>query len=72
MQTYHLTVFEAEEGGFWGEVVELPGCVAQGETMDALMDSARGAIIDFLEAMAEQGEEPTHDRFVASVEVATV
>ena len=31
-----ILVREAEEGGYWGEVYELPGCVSQGETLDEL------------------------------------
>ena len=69
-KTYHLNVFEAEEGGFWADVAELRGCVAQGETLDELMRNARDAIDVFLEAMTEEGEEPMGDRFVASVELA--
>ncbi len=69
VKTYHLNVFEAEEGGFWADVAELRGCVAQGETLDELMRNARDAIVVFLEAMAEEGEEPMGDRFVANLEV---
>ena len=36
MQGMTILVREAEEGGFWGEVYELPGCVSQGETLDEL------------------------------------
>jgi predicted RNase H-like HicB family nuclease len=71
MKTYHLNVFEAEEGGFWADVAELPGCVAQGESLDELMQNARDAIEVFLEAMADDGQEPITDRFVANLEVAT-
>ncbi len=70
MRTYHLNVFEAEEGGFWADVAELPGCVAQGESLDQLMQNSRDAIAVFLEALAEEGEEPTKDRFLAHFEVA--
>jgi predicted RNase H-like HicB family nuclease len=71
LNTYHLVVFEAEEGGFWADVAELPGCVAQGESLDELLGNARDAIEVFLEVMAEEGEEPIGDRFVANLEVAT-
>lgn len=66
---YHLNVFEAEEGGFWAEVVELRGCVAQGETIDELKDNARDAIAVFVEVMEEDGQSPPRDRFVASLEL---
>ena len=39
-----LLVHEAEEGGYWGEVYELPGCVSQGETVDELQANIREAI----------------------------
>ena len=71
MKTYHLNVFEGEEGGFWADVAEVPGCVAQGESLDELMQNARDAIEVFVEVMAEEGEEPIGDRFVANLEVAT-
>ncbi len=71
MKTYHLNVFEAEEGGFWADVAELPGCAAQGESLDELMQNARDAIEVFLEVMVEEGEEPIADRFVANLEVAS-
>ena len=29
-------VHEAEEGGYWAEIPELPGCVSQGETIPEL------------------------------------
>lgn len=70
MKTYHLVVFEAEEGGYWGEVAELPGCVAQGETLDDLKGSTLDAIAVFLEVMEEEGEEPSGDRYIASFELA--
>jgi len=36
MATYTAIVHEAEEGGYWAEVLELPGCGSQGETLDEL------------------------------------
>ncbi len=66
---YHLNVFEAQEGGYWAEVVELQGCVAQGETIGDLKQNALDAIAIFVEAMEEDGQTPPTDRFVASVEL---
>lgn len=34
----------AEEGGFWSEVPDIPGCAAQGETIDKLMANLHEAI----------------------------
>jgi predicted RNase H-like HicB family nuclease len=35
-----IVIHRAEEGGWWAEVPALPGCFAQGETLD---DSVRVA-----------------------------
>ena len=50
---YHIVIHSAEEGGFWAEVVELPGCYTQGETVEETMEHAEEAIECFLEAMEE-------------------
>ncbi len=47
--TYHVVVHEAEEGGYWGEIIELPGCVSQGETIEEFRNNIRealGAVLD--------------------------
>jgi predicted RNase H-like HicB family nuclease len=41
---YTAAVYEAEEGGFWAEVLDLPGCVAQGENIAELETNIRDAI----------------------------
>lgn len=43
---FTVLVHEGEEGetGFWGEVIELPGCVSQGETSAELKANIREAI----------------------------
>ena len=51
-----VIVHEAEEGGYWGEVLELPGCVSQGETIDEFRDNIREA----LEAVLESESEAPH------------
>jgi len=33
-----------EDGAYWAEVVELPGCFASGETLDELRDALDEAI----------------------------
>lgn len=44
IKQYTAAVFEAEEGGFWAEVLELPGCVAQGEDIAELQAALPTAI----------------------------
>ena len=43
---FTVLVHESEEGetGYWGEVIELPGCVSQGETNAELKTNIREAI----------------------------
>ena len=44
---------EPDEGGYWAEVLELPGCVAQGEDLDELRRNLSEAVIMCLEAHYE-------------------
>ncbi len=52
-QTYTVLVHKAEEGGYWGEVLELPGCVSQGETLDEFRHNIREAMEAVLESQLE-------------------
>lgn len=60
MDTFTVAVREAEEGGYWGEVIELPGCASQGETLDELMLNISDAIVACLEVHME--DEGWHER----------
>jgi predicted RNase H-like HicB family nuclease len=40
----NIRVHVAEEGGYWAEVLNLPGCVSQGETLEELMRNISEAI----------------------------
>jgi predicted RNase H-like HicB family nuclease len=55
-QPYSRVLRPAEEGGYTAEVLEFPGCVTQGETLEEayanLEDAARG----WLEAVIELGQ----------------
>ena len=51
--TLKVLIHKAEEGGYWGEVPALPGCVSQGETMDEVHKNIREAIEGWL--LAEEG-----------------
>ncbi len=50
--TYMVEVHAAEEGGYWAEVHDLPGCVSQGETMEEL----RANILEAIEAVTEASD----------------
>jgi predicted RNase H-like HicB family nuclease len=54
--TYTIVIYQAEEGGYWAKVPELPGCASQGETLDELKDNVTNAIRAWLETMAEDDE----------------
>jgi predicted RNase H-like HicB family nuclease len=51
-----------EDGSYWADVPELPGCYASGDTLDELFDSLRGGI-----ALCRSGE----DGRVGPLHVAT-
>jgi predicted RNase H-like HicB family nuclease len=60
LRNYTAAVYEAEEGGFWAEVLDLPGCVAQGESIPELEVNLREAIEAWEETRRELAgdEEP--------------
>lgn len=37
-------VHEAEEGGYWADVPAIPGCAAQGETFEELLNNLCEAV----------------------------
>jgi len=65
---YPIIIIEADEGGFWGEVPQLPGCVSQGETIAELKANLREAITGYLETL-DQTELDTYKRRVIIDEV---
>jgi predicted RNase H-like HicB family nuclease len=61
--TYTVIVYDAEEGGYWAEVAELPGCVSQGDSLDELERNIREAIQSWLQAKHDgEPESPRHVR----------
>ncbi len=65
---YVLIIHSAEEGGYWAEVPELPGCFAQGESLDDVISESRSAIAAHLSALHEDGQTPPDEEIV----IATV
>lgn len=47
---YHVRIHEGEpdEGGYWAEVLELPGCFTQGDTWKELLTNIGEAIEAYL------------------------
>ena len=52
-----VLVHDAEEGGYWGEVPEFPGCLSQGDTLDDLERNIRESIEAWLASEREDGHE---------------
>ncbi|HOO54426.1 MAG TPA: type II toxin-antitoxin system HicB family antitoxin [Methanothrix sp.] len=50
---YTVRIHQAEEGGFWSEVPELPGCYSQGETIEETLCNSKVAIEAHLMALCE-------------------
>ena len=48
-----------EEGSYWADVPELPGCFASGDTLDELFESLREGVALYL---ADEGEESGRER----------
>ena len=42
--------FSDQDGGFWAEMPEYPGCYTQAETMDELKENVREAVQCYVEA----------------------
>jgi predicted RNase H-like HicB family nuclease len=56
MRPYHILFKEAEEGGFTGKCLELPGAVSEGETMEELRANMMEAILLIQESIREEAE----------------
>jgi predicted RNase H-like HicB family nuclease len=68
---YTVIAHEAEEGGYWTEVVALPGAGSQGETLDEAIENTKESIRSVVEVMREQGQEiPVPTDVVVKVTVA--
>jgi len=59
MSIYNAIVHEAEEGGYWAEVPELPGCVTEADTLDELKVMLKDAISVYLADETEPLRERT-------------
>jgi antitoxin HicB len=57
---YPLRVHKAEEGGYWAEFPDLPGCVTEGDTLKETLDNAREALSGWITSRFERNfEVPT-------------
>jgi len=51
-------IHSAEDGGFWAEVPELPGCASEGDTLEEARANIREAVEGVLLVYRDRGEEP--------------
>lgn len=60
---YPIELVEAEEGGYFARIPDLPGCIAQGETIDETLNNLEGAKRAWIEVRLEDGLEipPPHE-----------
>lgn len=71
MLEFTVIAHEAEEGGYWTEVLGLPGAGSQGETLDEAIENTKESIQLIIEVMREQGQEiPVPHDIVVKVTVA--
>lgn len=54
---FKVTPHEIEGGGYWAEIEELPGCVAQANTLEELEANLAQAALDWLRETPEKTEE---------------
>ena len=62
--TLKAIIHEAEEGGYWGEVPALPGCVTQGETVEEITHNLREAVEGWLSVETPEGAVSGGDRVI--------
>ena len=70
---YPITLYEAPEGGFVTEIEELPGCLAEGETLEEAIDNIKEAIKLYLETKSEtlnDEEETCQKQFLIPIKVS--
>ena len=53
---YRVLIERDEDGVFVATVPSLPGCVADGPTRDAALDSVREAITLYIESLEDHGD----------------
>ena len=53
---YTVEVGGDDEAGYFGEVLELPGCTTEAETLEELKPKIKGAQLAWIEAALEAGE----------------
>jgi predicted RNase H-like HicB family nuclease len=56
-----VDVHAVEGGGFYGEVRDLPGCLAQADSLDGLAEAVREAVRDYFAEPGAQTEQTARE-----------
>ena len=57
MTKVYPAIIHSEDGGFWIEFPDLPGCFSDGDTLEDLMDNAEEALGAFLAVKMDYRDE---------------
>lgn len=57
-ETVYKAVVHREDGVYWAEVPDLPGCFTQADTLDELLDNLQEVVEGYLEADALRRNQP--------------
>ena len=52
-KNWTVILHEAQEGGYWIDVPQLPGCISQGETKEDALKNIKEAIELYIETIGE-------------------
>jgi predicted RNase H-like HicB family nuclease len=68
---YIIVIHPADEGGFWSEVLSVPGAGSQGESVEETVSNTKESIEAVLDVMKQRGEpvSPPND-IVVKINVA--
>ena len=67
---FRVVIHEAKEGGYWAEVLSLPGYFSQGKTKDEVMENVKEAIEAYLESVEKENLKSINKKFsIISVDV---
>ena len=53
---FYPAIFHNEDGGYWAEFPDLPGCFTDGDTVEEVLSMAKEALEGYLFSMKDHGE----------------
>lgn len=64
---YRVIIHPAVEGGFWAEVPSLPGCFAEGDTYEEVLQNVLDAMELVIEHLKETGQSIPEPDYAAAL-----